>query len=70
MEIKPMSVEHKKPQEPTVEAQATHIEDPQRREMLVSSGKYAAYTAPAMLSLLLPRQGQAQGNPPSPPVIP
>lgn len=43
-------------------------QDPERREALVRSGKYAAYTAPVMLTMLLPEKSKAQiGPPPSPP---
>jgi len=37
--------------------------DTDRRESLKKLGKYAAYTAPAMLALLLPKKCLAQSDP-------
>jgi hypothetical protein len=52
----------RKPQtkEPLPEQQRKDLADEERREALKKLGVYAAYTAPAMLALLLPKKCLAE----------
>jgi hypothetical protein len=53
-----------KPQVRAGESQTEGLKDVDRRKAMKKLGKYAAYTAPAMLALLLPRKSLAYSDRP------